>query len=196
MHGPLFLWIGCLAIVLSASSCVGPFGRGNYETPKYQTVVSDGSFEVRDYPEVVVATAPMGEARAKQNSAFRSLFGYISGENERDQKIAMTTPVFGSMKGEARKMSFVVPAEVVAKGVPSAKDPEVKIATRTAGRFAVYRYSGRWTPAKEEDARKKLQAWMQGKKLKSKGEFEKANYDPPFTPPPLRRNEVLIRLAD
>jgi len=98
------------------------------------------------------------------------------------------------MKGETRDMSFVVPEEIVKAGVPESSNPDVKISKRQAGRFAVYRYSGRWTEAREVDAQTKLAAWMKSKGLTVEGGFEKANYDPPFTPPSMRRNEVLVRI--
>ena len=192
MNGTVFLWLGSLAVLLTITSCAGPLGRGKYETPSYNAVLSDGAFEVRDYPTLVVATAPMGAGR--QNGAFMKLFRYISGDNVKEQKIAMTTPVFGTMKGEARDMSFVVPEEIVKAGVPESSNPDVKISKRQAGRFAVYRYSGRWTEAREVDAQTKLAAWMKSKGLTVEGGFEKANYDPPFTPPSMRRNEVLVRI--
>ena len=65
-----------MAALLSATSCAGPVERDNYESPQYSAVVTDGAFEVRDYPEVVVASAPMGAGR-RQNSAFMMLFRYI-----------------------------------------------------------------------------------------------------------------------
>ena len=194
MHHPIFLWLSGV-VLFSVSSCAGLAGREKYETPKYSVVVSDDAFEVRDYPAVVVVSTSMGAGRSNQNSGFMSLFRYISGDNEQGKKIAMTTPVIGSKNGDERKMSFVVPAEVVKAGVPPATDENVVVSKRPAGRFAVYRYSGRWSEAREGEARKKLQAWLEEKGYATKGSFEKANYDPPFTLPSMRRNEVMIRLA-
>ena len=116
--------------------------------------------------------------------------------NETDQKIAMTTPVFSSKEGEKKAMSFVVPADVVAAGVPAATGDQVAVAKRAKGRFAVYRYSGRWTTARETEARAKLMAWVGEQKLSPRGGVETANYNSPFTLPFLRRNEVLVRLQE
>ena len=194
MQNSLLIWIGGVTL-LAVTSCASAIGRGKYESPDYVTVVSDGSFEVRDYPEVVVVSAPMKSGRGNQNSAFMTLFRYISGDNEKSRKIAMTTPVFGTLTDAERQMSFVVPAEVVKDGVPEALNDQVVISKRKAGRFAVYRYSGRWSEPREQQGREKLQAWMTERGLEAVGSFEKASYDPPFTPPPLRRNEVLVRIG-
>jgi hypothetical protein len=93
-------------------------------------------------------------------------------------------------------MGFVIPKEVAAEGVPEPKGEGVKIRKRAGGRFAVIRFSGRLDSrvAKEQEA--KLREWMQTRGLEGGSNAEAAGYDPPFTPGPLRRNEVLIRLID
>ena len=188
-----------VGFLLSGAAIAGAaelFGRGKYETPDYKVVRADGDFEIRSYPELVVVTAPMGvSGKESSNSAFRMLFQYISGKNAASEKIAMTTPVFSSPRGsKGGKMSFVVPADVAKGGAPKANDESVKVSKRAPGTFAVYRYSGRWTKAREDKAQKKLQEWMKDQGIRGSGSFEKANYDPPFTPGFLRRNEVMIRI--
>jgi DNA gyrase inhibitor GyrI len=171
-------------------------GRDKYESPSYKVVKNDGAYEVRDYPSVVVASASMAANDGKRNSAFMSLFRYISGQNEAAQKIEMTSPVFTDTEGKKPSMSFVVPAAVAKAGAPKANNPDIAITKRKAGRFAVYRYSGRWTTKKEAAARAKLMAWISGEGLTATGTVEKANYDPPFTLPAFRRNEVLVRVRE
>ena len=173
------------------------FGRGKYESAGYKVAKSDGAYEIRNYPDILVASAPMSDGSGR-NNAFRSLFQYISGGNASGAKIAMTTPVFTTPEAgrKAGMMSFVVPAEVAKAGAPKANSSSVVIAKRRAGKFAVYRYSGRWTEAREAKAQARLEAWMAENGLKAKGTFEKANYDPPFTPGFMRRNEILVRLAN
>lgn len=189
-----YLRIGIAAAALIAA----PFtmaGREDYESPDYKVVKNEGAFELRDYPAMIVATASMKREGDTQNSAFRGLFRYISGGNEAEQKIAMTTPVFTTPEADGSAMSFVVPKEVAKAGAPKADNPEIQVVERSAGRFAVYRYSGRWTEANDSAARAKLEGWLKEQGLESKGAIEKASYDPPFTLPFLRRNEVMVRVA-
>ncbi|MFT5108841.1 MAG: effector-binding domain-containing protein [Verrucomicrobiales bacterium] len=176
------------------------FNRNKYESPNYEVVRTDGKFEIRNYSEMVVVSAKMEDGKSERNSAFRQLFKYISGENEKQEKIAMTSPVFttpakGNQEGKGGVMSFVVPADVAKAGAPKADSDSVKVSKRAAGKFAVYRYSGRWTESRENSAKKTLKEWMEKDGLKATGQVEKANYDPPFTPPFLRRNEVLVRIG-
>lgn len=193
-----------LAITLLA--VVGVFAwntttRAGYESAEYKVVESDGKFEVREYPDLMlVATRTKVDAQGRDGS-FMRLFRYISGANESEQKISMTTPVFmENDKVDANvQMGFVMPKEVAVEGVPSPTGPNVDVRKRARGRFAVFRFSGRLNAKLAKESETKLRAWMESKGLiadesmESSG-VESAAYDPPFTPGPLRRNEVLIRL--
>ncbi|WP_390622332.1 SOUL family heme-binding protein [Novipirellula aureliae] len=181
--------------------------RAAYESAEYKVIESDDNFEVREYPDLMlVATSTKIDAQGRDGS-FMKLFRYISGANESEQKISMTTPVFMESKplmendktDSEVQMGFVMPKEVAVEGVPSPTGPDVDVHKRAGGRFAVVRFSGRLNAklAKENEA--KLRAWMDSKGLvpddspESNG-VESASYDPPWTPGPMRRNEILIRL--
>ncbi len=175
--------------------------RAGYESAEYKVVESEGNFEVREYPDLMlVATTTEIDAQGRDGS-FMKLFRYISGANESEQKISMTTPVFmeNDKVDSAVQMGFVMPKDVAVEGVPSPTGPNVEIRRRAGGRFAVLRFSGRLNAKLAKDSETKLRAWMQTKgfvahdSAESSG-VESASYDPPFTPGPLRRNEVLIRL--
>lgn len=172
--------------------------RAGYESAEYKVIESDGNIEIRDYPDLMLAATDSKMDTQGRDGSFMRLFRYISGTNEGEQKIAMTTPVF--MEGEIGKsdvsMGFVMPKEVAAEGAPEPKGDGVKIRKREGGRFAVIRFSGRLDSrvAKEQEA--KLREWMKSRGLEGEPKAEAAGYDPPFTPGPLRRNEVLIRLSD
>lgn len=175
--------------------------RAAYESAEYKVLESDGKFEIREYPDLtLVATTTRLDAQGRDGS-FMKLFRYISGGNDAEQKIAMTTPVF--MQNDAAdstvQMGFVMPQEVAVKGVPTPTAKDVSVQKRVGGRFAVVRFSGQLTSKLANEAEAKLRAWMATKGLvaqdpSGQGGVETAGYDPPFIPGPLRRNEVLIRL--
>ena len=172
--------------------------RAGYESAEYKVIESDGKIEIREYPDLMLAATDSKMDSQGRDGSFMKLFRYISGANEEDQKIAMTTPVF--MEGEVGKsdvsMGFVMPKEVAAEGVPEPKGGGVKIRKREGGRFAVIRFSGRLNSQVADEQEAKLREWMKSRGLEGKAKAEAAGYDPPFTPGPLRRNEVLIRLND
>ena len=123
---------------------------------------------------------------------FNQLFGYISGKNEAEEKIAMTTPVF--IDEQEDKMQFILPKKVAEKGAPEAKGIPVEIQTVKGGQFAALRFKGYRSSSAPAKAISELQAWMAKNGLSASGEPVFAYYDPPWTPEALRRNEVLIRL--
>ncbi len=159
------------------------------EIPDYKVTAEDGKFEVRDYPEMAVVRTSSGDGD------FMRLFRYISGSNETEQKIAMTAPVLMKHEGENTGMSFIVPREVAAAKVPAPKDAAVKTDILPAGSFAVYQYSGGRSEANEQEALGALRAWVEKKGLEVGGEPLFGYYDPPWIPPFMRRNEVMLRVA-
>jgi len=131
-----------------------------------------------------------------RDGSFMRLFRYISGGNEREEKIAMTTPVFMTpeTKDTHGRMGFVLPKRMDEQRVPEPSDSIVQIRKRRGGRFAVIRFSGRTDDEALEKAEQRVREWMKGKGLVGDDGAEAAGYDPPWTPGPLRRNEVIIRL--
>ena len=198
----------CVAVLVSIGVfVVNKTTRAGYESAEYKVIESDGDFEVREYPDLMlVATSTKIDAQGRDGS-FMKLFRFISGANESEQKISMTTPVFmqqnspesGDKADAEVQMSFVMPKEVAVEGVPSPTGPDLDVRKRAGGRFAVIRFSGRLNAKLAKESEAKLRAWMQANghisvaSPESSG-VESASYDPPFTPGPLRRNEVLIRL--
>lgn len=168
--------------------------RFGVESPPYEVLATDGPFEIREYPSLVLVETPMVSPDVTEGSSFMRLFGYISGSNEADQKISMTTPVMTSQNNGRRLMSFIVPEEVATDGAPEPLAEDVAIGALEGGRFAAYRFGGSWDRAQAEDAATKLGAWIRQRGLDASGSPIVANYDPPFMPPFLRRNEILIRL--
>lgn len=188
----LLLAVGCGTLLYLGWKTTA---RAAYESASYTTVKTDGDFTIRRYPDLTVASTGMQSVRGDDGS-FMRLFQYISGSNQADQKIAMTTPVFmePSAEGKPGRMAFVLPAEVAQAGAPQPTGEAVEVGKRPGGRFAVVRFSGRMDQALAAEKERELRQWIQRQGLEAVGKAETAGYDPPWTPGPLRRNEVLIRL--
>jgi hypothetical protein len=172
--------------------------RSAYESAEYIVVESDDSIEIREYPDLMLVTTSMQYQSRGDDGSFMRLFRYIAGANEQDQKVAMTTPVFmerehGSKQGQ---MGFVIPKQVSDDGIPVPSGEAVQIQKRMAGKFAVIRFPGRIDEQTVQAKRIELRNWMVERGLSGDGPAEVAGYDPPWTPRPLRRNELLIRLSD
>ena len=202
MKRKTMIYLSVTAIfVLASIFAWNTMARAAYESAEYKVVESDGKFEVREYPDLMlVATKTKLDAQGRDGS-FMKLFRYISGANESDKKISMTTPVFmeNDKEESAVQMGFVMPKDIAVEGVPAPTGEGVDVRKRVGGRFAVLRFSGQLTTKSAKESETKLRTWMATKGLVADDSIESsgvetAGYDPPFTPGPLRRNEVLIRL--
>ncbi|MEL7337206.1 MAG: heme-binding protein [Planctomycetota bacterium] len=186
--GLTFLAITTAIVVLAS--------RAAYESAAYTVVEKDGNFEIRDYDDLMlVATDTNIDAQGRDGS-FMRLFRYISGDNQRKEKIAMTTPVFMEESGQDQQgtMAFVMPKDLSDNGVPGPIGEGVQVKTREGGRFAVIRFSGQLNSESATRNQQLLREWIEQRQLVGEPFSESAGYDPPYTPGPLRRNEVLIRL--
>jgi hypothetical protein len=187
--------------IISVVGLVAFFGgrltaRGAYETAEYKVIEADGDFEIREYPDLMLVTTSTQFEREGEDGSFMRLFRYINGANEAKQKIAMTTPVFmqPQLDTSQGQMAFVIPKDVAAQGTPKPAGAKVTVDKRAGGKFAVIRFAGRMNQEAFARAESRLRAWMTERGLAAQGVAETAGYDPPWTPGPLRRNEVLIRL--
>lgn len=177
------------------------------EKQSYEVVRSYDGFELRRYaPHVVaevVVRAPFEEAG---NAGFRSLLGYISGQNRSATKVAMTAPVIQRQPekmamtapveqretGEGEyAVAFVLPSSVTLETAPSPTNPEVQLHGRPSVLAAARRYRGGWTQASFEEHRRELDRAIRAAGLTPIGTPRWDRFDPPFVPWFLRRNEVV-----
>lgn len=196
------IYFSAIAIlVLAGVFAWNTMARAAYESAEYKVVTSDGKFEVREYPDLMLVSTTTNMDAQGRDGSFMKLFRYISGANESDKKISMTTPVFmeNDKADSAVQMGFVMPKQVAVDGVPAPTVEGLDVRKRVGGRFAVLRFSGQLNAKVAKESEAKLRNWMATKGLAADDSVESsgvetAGYDPPFTPGPLRRNEVLIRL--
>jgi len=181
------------------------------EEAEYTVVIKEGDFEIRDYaPHVLAETIVEGDFDEAGNKAFRRLFQYISGNNEAQDKVAMTAPVSQEAKGEKISMtvpvgqqqvgrrwtvSFMMPASYTLETLPRPLDPEVTLRLVPARRLAAVRYSGLWSEKGYVQNKAALESWIKQRGQTPVGEPIWARYNAPFSLWFMRRNEVLIEIA-
>lgn len=194
-----------LAFLFSGCSVFG-IRSGTPEVP-FTILDKVDDVEIRSYESRLVAEV----AEAKDSSeAFYLLFDYISGENVDKQSISMTAPVELGKTGEKIQMTapvevrnetqqkvsmkFFLPKDFTTLNAPTPKNPRVKILELPAELYAAVRYSGVSTDTDVEEMRQKIEQTLKDTKWKSEGPPLYFGYDPPFTIPFLRRNEVMIKV--
>ena len=166
------------------------------EEPAYKSVLQEGAFEVRDYEAVVVAEVTVsGEQKEAASKAFRLLAGYIFGGNKQRQSIAMTAPVTQKPNEGQWGVNFTMPSAYNMDTLPQPNDPRVMLRAVPPSRYAVLRFSGL---ARQDDVANKtaeLQRLLASHQLRAIGPASLAQYNPPWTPWFMRRNEVMIPVA-
>jgi hypothetical protein len=200
------------ALLLTGCSVLGM--RSGTEQASYTVVAHlDDNTEVRRYPPQLVAetsvTAP--DESSARNKAFRVLFDYISGANRAQKKVAMTAPVetaapetiamtapveTTAQAGVPYAMRFFLPAEYTVETVPEPTNPEVRIVEVPERTLAVLRFSGSRGADNVARHASELDRVIAGSSWRAVGEPTTLFYDPPWTIPFLRRNEVAVPVTD
>ena len=185
--------------------------------PSWKSVRKDGDIEIRAYDPMIVAEATTtGERGEAINEGFRILAGYIFGGNTGQQSIEMTAPVTqqarnsGGQKiamtapvtqeaGENQnewKVRFVMPAEYTLSSLPKPDDVRIKFIEIPAYKAAVIRFSGFNSDSNFTSHKTKLIKWIENNNIATDGEPVYAFYNPPWTPPFMKRNEVMVKIAE
>jgi len=185
-------------------------GCATVPEPAHKIVSQSGGYEVREYAGYLVAeTTVSGPWKEALNDGFRRLFSYISGNNEGRTKVAMTAPVLSAepekigmtapvlqeaKPGDEQVVSFIAPSSYTLDTIPVPKDPRVRIRQVLPFTAAVLRYGGWTNPDKIERKTGELRALLARDGRTPVPPFLSAQYNPPWTIPPFRRNEIIVRI--
>lgn len=192
-------------------------GKITVETPKYEVIASTNDYEIRNYSPSVVAevTYDPTQFNSDKDGGFTILANYIGAlgkpQNAKPEKIAMTAPVItktasekiamtapvvtksGVGGGESVTMGFILPSKYVkAEDAPRPLDERVVIREEGGRKYGVVRFSGVARDELVAEKVEKLKACLERDGYKVAGDFVLARYNPPWTLPPLRTNEVMI----
>ena len=204
------------AILTSACSTVGV--RSGTEEPAFTEVERVGEIESRTYGERIAAqTVVSGSSEAARNRGFQRLAGYIFGGNTARSTIAMTAPVAQAADGPAPggpqsiamtapvaqgsagrdrwTIQFFMPSKYTMASLPVPRDPAVVLDVVPAETYAVLRFTGLGSARNVAKKEAELEAALTGSQWVRTGDPVVWFYDPPWTLPPLRRNEVAVRVS-
>ncbi len=204
------IWaIAVLAVLGLGAVLWGPI-VSNVEQPKYERVSGDGRIEIRDYAPMIVAEAEVpGERSQAIQSGFRAIADYIFGNNTGSEKVAMTAPVIQepgekiamtapvTQQADERnwRVRFVMPSSYTMETLPKPNNPQVALVEVPEKRYAAIRFSGTARDANLERHAASLNAFLRENQIAPLSAPIYAFYNPPWTLPFLRRNEILIEIA-
>ena len=161
-----------------------------YEAPKYEVIKKDNKFEIRLYE--AFDTTSVDENKLAGYSGFNLLFSYISGNNKSNEKISMTVPVINEFKDESMSMEFVVPSKYKGSDIPIPLNPNLVTKHYPKHHAASISFRGRSTKNHVERMKNQLIEWMSRNDVAATGPFRLARFNPPFTPPCFRHNEIIV----
>ncbi len=200
---------GIVAILAIAAAVAGPL-MSRVEQPDYKVTTTDGAIEIRSYGPMIAAEAEVkGERTAAINEGFRLIAAYIFGANtpnakiamtapvqqQSSQKIPMTAPVTQQTAGDSWTVRFIMPSNWTLETLPAPNDPRVTLKPVPANRMLVIRFSGSASDSLIQTKTDELRRYAADKTLATVGEPLLAFYNPPWTLPLLRRNEIMLKLA-
>ena len=178
------------------------------DQPSYQVLKDYGNIQIRHYPALLVAeTEVIDNYKNASNQGFHRLAGYIFGNNQKQQSLAMTAPVIQQQQdevlamtapviqqkiGAAWLMTFVLPTGYSVSTAPIPNDKTVTIKELPAKKIAVIQYKGSLCESGIEANAGILINWLNKHGYKSLSLARSAAYDPPWTLPFFRHNEVQI----
>jgi len=198
--------------LLAAGLMIAGDSAMSLEQPDYTVVFRDGDVEYRQYEPYLVSETVIDNVSSYQaagNEGFRRLFRYITGGNVSRAKIAMTAPVAQTLASEKIEMTvpvqqgrstdgwrvaFMLPTQYTLETAPAPTDPRVHVREVPGRLMAVLRYSGRWTEKNYAKRKDQLRTSIVSESVMPLGDMQSALYNAPFTPPFLRRNEVMVEV--
>jgi effector-binding domain-containing protein len=182
------------------------------EEPEFISIEKKDAFEVREYqPKLIAQVLVTGTFDSASSKGFRLLADFIFGNNKTNEgskkidmtapvvtrdaseKIEMTAPVVSEETERGWYISFNMPKQYSKDTLPIPNNPEVKIIDVPSEKYAVITFSGLVREKKYVEMLNLLNEEMRKRNLEPKGPVILARYNPPWTLPFLRRNELMIR---
>lgn len=188
--------------------------RHGTEEPAFTVERRFGDVEIRRYGSRIAAeTTIEADEEAARNEGFRRLARYIFGGNKGSTKIAMTAPVAQTQAGKGQKIAMTAPVAAQRGGegqwvirffmpsshtmdtLPTPNDERVRLVDVPGEEVAVLRFSGVASPSAIASHTDELLKTLRDNKIDTTGEPLMWFYDPPWTIPFRRRNEVAVSVG-
>lgn len=192
----------------------GYLSTRNIAMPAYTVVAAKKDYEIRRYePFIVAETLRQGDPAEAMSAGFDELFSYISGNNAGSSKIKMTAPVLRvperlgtkipmtapvmrQEKGTGTVVAFVMPPGFTLESLPRPSSPAVTLREVPAHTVAVATFSGYATEGVIEEKTESLLQALKRDGVSPRSVPGVALYNPPWTPPFMRRNEVMVEIGE
>ena len=190
----LLIILGVILAIIVIVQVFAFSGRKNIESYSYQVVKKYKDFEIRDYEASLFTTVKLSSKGYKDTSrkGFSILAGYIFGDNDKNKKIAMTSPVAMSLEDSATMM-FMVPRGFDKKTLPKPNQSQINFVEEPAKKIAAISFTGWANDEKILKYQKKLKLILETENISYTNQFYFFGYNPPYEIFN-RKNEVIVEL--
>ncbi len=163
------------------------------EEPRWELIENIGEVEIRNYAPCIQAVTELPRSSAS-SSGFRRLAGFIFGKNATGESIAMTAPVQETLGTERPLMTFTMPAAYSMQDLPAPNDERVRLVEVPEKTVASLSFSGWATGGRVASMRDELLMTLESNDVEVVGQPILNQYNPPWTPPFMRRNEISVEV--
>jgi effector-binding domain-containing protein len=196
------IFISLLVVTVISIIAMGVWGivSSHVEQASYTIIKADKQYQIRSYPSMLVAQVTVtGDQKTAIRSGFKRLANYIFGNNKNSDNISMTAPVMQSELASNRnerewKIRFVMPAQYNMQSIPKPNQDEIELIELKPAKYAVITFSGIASSRVLEEKWKELQSYLNANDLKPLSAPVYSFFNPPWTLPFLRRNEVMVEI--
>ncbi|RJS91444.1 heme-binding protein [Salinisphaera sp. Q1T1-3] len=172
--------------------------RGGTPQPHFDVVDTVGPVAIRHYGPRLTADTQVTNASAAdaRDTGFKRLAGYIFGDNDADERIEMTAPVGQApATTDGWRIRFFLPPTLHMAEAPKPDDERISLHQVPGADYAVLRFSGDRSQTAVERHIDILRQHLRRSAWQPDGAPVAWFYDPPWTVPFLRRNEVAIEVT-
>jgi hypothetical protein len=169
-------------------------GQRNIETYPYTVDQEYDNFEVRSYEARLFTSVKLDTKGYKEGSSkgFSVLAGYIFGGNEKNEKIAMTSPVAMSLE-DSMTMMFMVPEKYDKESLPSPNQAQIAFKEEPAKKVAAISFGGWANDEKIAKHKQQLTDALDAEGISYTNRFYFLGYNAPYEMIN-RKNEVIVEL--
>jgi len=186
--------LGIIAIVFVGIQLFSLKSQKNIETYPYVVNKKYDQFEIRSYKATLFTSVKLSTKKYKEASSkgFSILAGYIFGNNNRNEKIAMTSPVSMSLK-DSTTMMFMVPKKYKKETLPQPNLSNIKFKEEPAKTVAAINFNGWANDKKIKKYKQKLKDALDKEGILYKNRFKFLGYNAPYEVFN-RKNEIIVEL--
>lgn len=208
MDTKLKIFIALITIFFTSLIIAGPI-LSKVENPQYKVLSKENNIEIREYSPIIIAEVNVtGDRKEAVNKGFRILADYIFGNNTVKAKISMTAPVQQksnekismtapvTQKGENNEwqVSFIMPKKYTLETLPKPNNEAVKIKEIGSKKYIAVIFSGFASAKNIQKNQQILDSYILKNKIKNNSKIIYAFYNPPWTLPFMRRNEIMYEI--